>query len=67
MVSYYRDPKGERVMNSVTGTHCVELQNSGGMTVKRPEQEKISRLEGRVVELERQLRVVKVLTLHNAQ
>ena len=47
-------------MNSVTGTHCVELQNSGGMTLKRPEQEKISRLEGRVVELEKQLSVLKV-------
>ena len=64
MVSYYRDPKGERVMNSVTGTHCVELQNSGGMTVKRPDQEKICRLERQVVELERQL---KVLRSHNAQ
>ena len=50
-------------MKSVTGTHCVELQDSGGMTVKRPEQEKISRLEKRVVELERQLGIYKVQIL----
>ena len=48
-------------MKSVTGTHCVELQASGGMTVKRTEQEKINRLERRVMELESQLNLNKVI------
>ena len=60
MISYYHDPSGERVMKSVTGTHCVELHTSGGMTVRRTEQKRIERLESRVSELEGELSTYKV-------
>lgn len=67
VISYYRDPHGERVLKSVTGTHHVQMDSSGALTLRKPNQERINTLERKVTELEEQLNTYKVCKcIHNS-
>ena len=59
MISYYRDPHGNKMMKDLTGAHSVKLQKSGFVQSGTAEQEKTASLEQRVAELEGELKRYK--------